>query len=170
VITSISSDTKNHATPNVRIASGKVTTLRSGFSTVLSTPKTAAAAIRAPALETSTLRSRPATTASTSAFVSHEIPSRTNNEGDRDPWSVVFRTLGFMLSAYATPCAAGDDGAPDRCPGDQDATDGISWIALVGDANRVEQWLGGTALPVRVVDGESAVRALGVGERELRTR
>jgi hypothetical protein len=46
----------------------------------------------------------------------------------------------------------------------------ISWIEVAGDARRIERWLGGADLPVRVVDGEPAVRALGIGGRELRTR
>ena len=55
------------------------------------------------------------------------------------------------------------------------ATDGavaaraISWIELAGDAGRLEQWLGGAELPVRVVGGEAGVRAIAVGGRELRT-
>jgi Glyoxalase-like domain len=46
----------------------------------------------------------------------------------------------------------------------------ISWIEVAGDARRIEHWLGGAELPVRVVDGEPAVRAVGIGGRELRTR
>lgn len=46
--------------------------------------------------------------------------------------------------------------------------DGISWIEVAGDARRIEHWLGGGELPVRIVDGEPAVRAVGIGERELR--
>jgi len=45
---------------------------------------------------------------------------------------------------------------------------GITWIELAGDAARLEQWLDSTALPLRVVDGPSGVRAVGIGERELR--
>jgi hypothetical protein len=46
----------------------------------------------------------------------------------------------------------------------------ISWIEVAGDARRIERWLGGAELPVRVVEGEPAVRAVGIGGRELRTR
>lgn len=46
---------------------------------------------------------------------------------------------------------------------------GIEWIELAGDVGRLERWLGGAELPVRVVDGEPGVRAIGVGGRELRT-
>jgi hypothetical protein len=45
---------------------------------------------------------------------------------------------------------------------------GIAWVELAGDAARLERWLGGAALPVRVVEGAPGVRAMGVGERELR--
>jgi catechol 2,3-dioxygenase-like lactoylglutathione lyase family enzyme len=45
----------------------------------------------------------------------------------------------------------------------------ICWIEVAGDARRLRRWLGGGELPVRVVEGEPAVRAVGVGERELRT-
>jgi hypothetical protein len=46
----------------------------------------------------------------------------------------------------------------------------IDWIEVAGDARRIERWLGGAELPVRVVEGEPAVRAVGIGGRELRTR
>jgi hypothetical protein len=49
-------------------------------------------------------------------------------------------------------------------------TTGICWIEVAGDARRVRHWLGGIELPVRVVEGEPAVRAVCVGGRELRTR
>jgi catechol 2,3-dioxygenase-like lactoylglutathione lyase family enzyme len=46
----------------------------------------------------------------------------------------------------------------------------IAWLELGGEAARLERWLGGTDLPVRVVEdgAERGVRAIGVGERELR--
>jgi hypothetical protein len=46
----------------------------------------------------------------------------------------------------------------------------ISWIEVAGDGGRLERWLGGAALPVRVVDGEPGVRAIAISGRELRTR
>src|SRR5438874_1192269 len=76
VITSISSETKNQATPRVRIASGSVMKRSSGLTTVLSTPNTAAANNRLPASSTVTLES-------TSAFVSHEMTSRSHSDGSR---------------------------------------------------------------------------------------
>jgi Glyoxalase-like domain len=45
---------------------------------------------------------------------------------------------------------------------------GIAWVEVAGDAARLEDWLGGASLPVRVVEGAPGVRAMGVGERELR--
>jgi hypothetical protein len=59
-----------------------------------------------------------------------------------------------------------DRGVPD--PGIQTDAGGITWIEVAGDAARLEQWLDHALLPVRVVDGPPAVRAVGIGERELR--
>jgi len=47
--------------------------------------------------------------------------------------------------------------------------EGLTWVEVAGEAPRLRDWLGGDAtLPVRVVDGAPAVRALGIGEREFR--
>ena len=59
-----------------------------------------------------------------------------------------------------------DAGIPD--PGLDGDAGGITWIELAGDAARLERWLDRAPLPVRVVDGQPAVRAVGIGERELR--
>jgi hypothetical protein len=67
--------------------------------------------------------------------------------------------LPFFISrdpGVPDPAAAGDAG-------------GIAWVEVAGDAARLERWLGGAALPVRVVAGPAGVHALGVGERELRS-
>ena len=61
-----------------------------------------------------------------------------------------------------------DPGVPD--PGAAGDAGGITWIEVAGDAIRLERWLGGADLPVRVVEGEPAVRAVGIGTRELRSR
>jgi hypothetical protein len=46
----------------------------------------------------------------------------------------------------------------------------LAWaIEVAGDPRRIEDWLDGADLPVRVVAGEPSVRAVGIGERELRT-
>jgi hypothetical protein len=45
----------------------------------------------------------------------------------------------------------------------------IEWIEVAGDAARLREWLGGASdLPVRVVEGPAAVRAVGIARRELR--
>jgi Glyoxalase-like domain len=59
-----------------------------------------------------------------------------------------------------------DPGVPD--PGIDGDAGGITWIEVAGDAARLEQWLGSSLLPVRVVAGTPAVRAVGIGEREFR--
>ena len=58
-----------------------------------------------------------------------------------------------------------DAGVPD--PGG-DGAGGITWIELSGDAEQLDRWLGDGSLPVRLVPGEPAMRAIGIGERELR--
>jgi Glyoxalase-like domain len=59
-----------------------------------------------------------------------------------------------------------DPGVPD--PGIDGDAGGITWIEVAGDAARLKQWLDISLLPVRVVDGPPAVRAVGIGEREFR--
>ena len=59
-----------------------------------------------------------------------------------------------------------DPGVPD--PGGDGDADGITWIEVGGDATRLEGWLDGSPLPVRVVDGPAAIRAVGIGERAFR--
>jgi hypothetical protein len=54
-------------------------------------------------------------------------------------------------------------------PGAAGEAGGITWIEVAGDATRLEQWLDGAQLPVRTVDGTPRVRAVGIGEGELRT-
>jgi catechol 2,3-dioxygenase-like lactoylglutathione lyase family enzyme len=61
---------------------------------------------------------------------------------------------------------ARDPGVPDPAAGG--GARGITWLEVSGDAARLERWLGGAELPVRVVDGAPGVRALAVGSRELR--
>jgi hypothetical protein len=46
----------------------------------------------------------------------------------------------------------------------------LAWIEVSGDADRLSRWLAGAALSVRIVAGEPALRAVGIGERELRSR
>lgn len=60
-----------------------------------------------------------------------------------------------------------DPGVTD--PGAGGEAGGISWIEVAGDADRLAHWLGRADLPVRVSEGPPAVRAVGIGDRELRT-
>lgn len=39
---------------------------------------------------------------------------------------------------------------------------GASWLEVGGDSARIERWTGGADLPVRVVDADEGVRALGI--------
>ena len=39
---------------------------------------------------------------------------------------------------------------------------GIAWLELGGDEARLREWLGGAELPIRVVDGEPGLRAVGL--------
>jgi hypothetical protein len=59
-----------------------------------------------------------------------------------------------------------DPGIPD--PGVAGDAGGIEWIEVAGDAAKLADWLGGADLPVRVVEGEPAVVAVGVGGQVLR--
>ena len=58
-----------------------------------------------------------------------------------------------------------DPGVAD--PGGEGDSGGITWIEVAGDAARLERWLDGAQLQVRVVAGPPAVRAVGIGGREL---
>ena len=53
-------------------------------------------------------------------------------------------------------------------PGTARDAGGLTWIEVAGDEARLREWLGGAELPVRVVAGDPAVRAMGIGEREFR--
>jgi catechol 2,3-dioxygenase-like lactoylglutathione lyase family enzyme len=48
------------------------------------------------------------------------------------------------------------------------APDGISWIETACDPPRLDRWLGGHTLPIRLASGDPGVRAIGVGSHELR--
>jgi hypothetical protein len=64
---------------------------------------------------------------------------------------------------------ARDPGIADPSGAD-DGPGGITWLEVGGESARLAEWLGGADLPLRVVeDGRGrGVRAVGVGERELR--
>ena len=78
--------------------------------------------------------------------------------------------LTGVLEALATPFLpfflARDPGIED--PGASGAAGGIEWIEVAGDPARLDTWLGGAQLPVRVVEGAPALRAVGIGGRILR--
>ena len=58
-----------------------------------------------------------------------------------------------------------DPGTPD--PGAGGNAGGITWIELSGDEARLQQWLDHPDLPVRVLPGPPAVRAVGIGDATL---
>jgi hypothetical protein len=61
---------------------------------------------------------------------------------------------------------ARDKGIAD--PAGESAGPGISWIEVAGDKRRLDAWLGGADLPVRVVEGGPiGVRAAGIGQLRL---
>ena len=68
----------------------------------------------------------------------------------------------FIARDPGVPDPAGSGGGAGGIAG------GIAWIEVAGDAARLERWLGGAELPVRVVEGAPDVRAMGVGDREWR--
>ena len=47
--------------------------------------------------------------------------------------------------------------------------EGIAWVEVGGDAERLREWLGGEELPIRVVEGEPGIRRVGVAtsDREI---
>ena len=52
-------------------------------------------------------------------------------------------------------------------PGRSELGRDIEWIEVVGDVARLDWWLDGAALPVRISDGAPAVRAVGIGDHVL---
>jgi Glyoxalase-like domain len=78
--------------------------------------------------------------------------------------------LTGVAEAMAEPCLPffieRDPGVAD--PGADGDAGGITWVEVGGDDAHLADWLGGESLPVRVVDGPPALRAVGIGDRELR--
>jgi hypothetical protein len=78
--------------------------------------------------------------------------------------------LTGLLEALATPFLpffiARDTGIED--PGVSGGAGGIEWLEVAGDRDRLDAWLGGARLPVRVVDGAPAVRAVAINGQILR--
>ena len=52
-------------------------------------------------------------------------------------------------------------------PGAGDDAGGLQWVEVTGDAARLEGWLGGESLPLRVRPGAPALLAVGIGEQRL---
>ena len=71
-----------------------------------------------------------------------------------------------MREPYLPFFISRDPGVPDPAAGA--AAGGITWLEVAGDAARLERWLDGAHLPVRVIDGTPGLRAVGIGEQELR--
>jgi hypothetical protein len=73
-------------------------------------------------------------------------------EALRDPWQPFF--------------IARDHAVPDPDVGAD--VGGITWVEVAADAERLERRLGGADLPLRIVEGTPGLRAMGIGDRELR--
>jgi hypothetical protein len=73
-------------------------------------------------------------------------------EALRDPWQPFFIARDH---AIPDPDAGADAG-------------GIAWLEVGADTDRLEGRLGGADLPLRIVEGTPGLRAMGIGERELR--
>ena len=48
-------------------------------------------------------------------------------------------------------------------PGSSGDAGGIAWIELAADADRLDDWLGGAQLPLRLADGAPGPKAIGLG-------
>jgi hypothetical protein len=79
-------------------------------------------------------------------------------------------TLAGVATAMAEPTLPffiqRDPGIED--PGAGGSAGGLTWVEVAGDERRLAAWLGHAELPVRIVGGSPAVRAVGIGPRELR--
>jgi hypothetical protein len=75
-----------------------------------------------------------------------------------------------LAEALAEPCLpffiTRDEGIED--PGVGGDAGGITWIEVSGESARLDDWLAGSELPVRVVAGDQGIRAMGIGGREFR--
>jgi len=74
----------------------------------------------------------------------------------REPW------MPFFL-AWEVP----DELHPGRArAGHGVRAQGIAWVEVGGDAERLREWLGGEELPIRVIEGEPGIRRVAVGTLE----
>jgi hypothetical protein len=78
-------------------------------------------------------------------------------------------TLAGVATAMAEPTLPffieRDPGIED--PGAAGTAGGLTWVEVAGDERRLAAWLGDNAVPVRVVPGSPAVRAIGIGDRRF---
>ena len=83
----------------------------------------------------------------------------------RDGMTAHVTGVEAALTESFLPFFVGSDSP--RHPGDAGTAGGLTWIEVAGDADRLREWLGGEALPVRVIDGAPALRAFGIGDRSF---
>lgn len=83
----------------------------------------------------------------------------------RDGMTAHVTGVEAALTESFLPFFVGSDSP--RHPGESGTAGGLTWIEVAGDATRLREWLGGADLPVRVVDGAPAIRAIGIGERSF---
>ncbi len=83
----------------------------------------------------------------------------------RDGMTAHVTGVEAALTESFLPFFVGSDSP--RHPGERGTAGGLTWIEVAGDATRLREWLGGADLPVRVVDGAPAIRAIGIGERSF---
>jgi hypothetical protein len=74
-------------------------------------------------------------------------------------------TLAGVGEAMREPCLPFflERGRAVPDPGTGADAGGIAWLEVSGDAARLDRWLDGAALPIRVVAGEPTLRAVGIG-------
>ena len=89
---------------------------------------------------------------------------------------VEIRRQGFVGRLTGVAEAMAEPGLPFFIERGRDVPDpagdrgygGITWVEVAGDAARLDAWLGGAELPLRVRPGAPALLAVGIGEQELR--
>jgi len=77
--------------------------------------------------------------------------------------------LTGVPEAMAEPCLPFflERGHDVSAPGAGGDAGGLQWVEVAGDAARLEAWLGGEKLQVRVQPGAPALLAVGIGEQRL---
>jgi hypothetical protein len=77
--------------------------------------------------------------------------------------------LTGVAEAMAEPCLPFfiERGADVPAPGAGGDVGGLQWVEVAGDAARLDAWLGGEELHVRVQPGAPALLAVGIGEQRL---